>query len=323
MIEQMVTEMGRRWAEIARRLGNRSDNAVKNWWNGSMNRRKRNGNQRQPGFKSMGQRTQPIPATRPPRPAFIQPPPHIEYHQQIQQGPPTWPDTHQARINLPAPSMHYSEPPTPGVYQMFDPRLLEADRDRNHHYGNAITPVTDSFPRYSHQTHGGYPEHLPVPSTLPRLHYNAPQTLHFSHGSSGELPLISPMGSEASFAPPSLVSDRHSSYSISPKTIPSPRPNMLAPIDTRTQLWHEQTPRRRESFPAVESKPLQADEGYVSAITPGTVMGVKQYHHVSGYEVHRSHSQNGYRSYQDQPAAPDMSPNSAKDARMNVSSLLH
>ncbi|KZZ88027.1 FlbD protein [Ascosphaera apis ARSEF 7405] len=41
MIEQMVREMGRRWAEIARRLGNRSDNSVKNWWNGSVNRRRR------------------------------------------------------------------------------------------------------------------------------------------------------------------------------------------------------------------------------------------------------------------------------------------
>jgi hypothetical protein len=42
LIEHMVNEMGKRWAEIARRLRNQSDNTVKNWWNGSVNRRKRN-----------------------------------------------------------------------------------------------------------------------------------------------------------------------------------------------------------------------------------------------------------------------------------------
>lgn len=41
LIERLVNEMGKRWAEIARRLQGRSDNAVKNWWNGGMNRRKR------------------------------------------------------------------------------------------------------------------------------------------------------------------------------------------------------------------------------------------------------------------------------------------
>ncbi|KAL7625608.1 hypothetical protein AAE478_004828 [Parahypoxylon ruwenzoriense] len=41
LINKWVSEIGRRWAEIARRLGNRSDNAVKNWWNGSQNRRRR------------------------------------------------------------------------------------------------------------------------------------------------------------------------------------------------------------------------------------------------------------------------------------------
>ncbi|KAF2971216.1 hypothetical protein GQX73_g2315 [Xylaria multiplex] len=41
LIEKLVGDLGKRWAEIARRLNNRSDNAVKNWWNGSQNRRKR------------------------------------------------------------------------------------------------------------------------------------------------------------------------------------------------------------------------------------------------------------------------------------------
>lgn len=41
LIERLVGEMGKRWAEIARRLRGRSDNAVKNWWNGSINRRHR------------------------------------------------------------------------------------------------------------------------------------------------------------------------------------------------------------------------------------------------------------------------------------------
>lgn len=56
VIEQLVQEVGKRWAEIARRLGNRSDNAVKNWYNGSMNRRRRrlpqhhNGRQLDPRF---------------------------------------------------------------------------------------------------------------------------------------------------------------------------------------------------------------------------------------------------------------------------------
>ena len=53
IIERLVGEMGKRWAEIARRLRGRSDNAVKNWWNGGMNRRhrvvaRREGNNRCP-----------------------------------------------------------------------------------------------------------------------------------------------------------------------------------------------------------------------------------------------------------------------------------
>jgi Myb-like DNA-binding protein FlbD len=41
LIEQMVTKIGKRWADIARCLQGRSDNAIKNWWYGSMKRRRR------------------------------------------------------------------------------------------------------------------------------------------------------------------------------------------------------------------------------------------------------------------------------------------
>ncbi|PHH58782.1 hypothetical protein CDD81_4587 [Ophiocordyceps australis] len=40
-IERLVQQIGKRWAEIARHLHGRSDNAVKNWWNGNQNRLKR------------------------------------------------------------------------------------------------------------------------------------------------------------------------------------------------------------------------------------------------------------------------------------------
>ena len=41
LIEVLVGIHGKKWADIARRLNGRSDNAVKNWWNGSLNRRRR------------------------------------------------------------------------------------------------------------------------------------------------------------------------------------------------------------------------------------------------------------------------------------------
>jgi Myb-like DNA-binding protein FlbD len=45
-IEHLVATIGKKWADIARRLNNRSDNAVKNWWNGNVTRRDRQSHRR-------------------------------------------------------------------------------------------------------------------------------------------------------------------------------------------------------------------------------------------------------------------------------------
>ena len=157
-----------------------------------------------------------------------------------------------------------------------------------------------------------------------------------------EPPLISPVGSEYSGPPsvdraPSLVSDHNSNSSISPKTMHSPRPELPAPIDTRSYSL------RRGSAHSIPtpSTSYNGDEGYVSAVPHSASMDGKAFssqiptarseesllaQHASrwqpGHQYSRSTSNPSLPPLLEAPLG-EKEPKSARDTRMTFSSLLN
>ena len=266
LIEQLVQEMGKRWAEIARRLGNRSDNAVKNWWNGSMNRRRRNTTHSI--ARAVGPRQLPVPATAlrtegnySPNAAYtshsrhyispnrlnstgfrsdLSPPEHmhgVTEHLSFRKG------IEQHFLSRPT-ETPCTNPPQPDQ-SIINPSFSAP--------GSLQATPSASLPRYLHPpaaNHGLRPpplEHRPASYSdwhIPRLH---------------EPSAISPAATEYSNTPsfhqaPSLISDNQSHYSISPKTISSPRPSMPASIDTSTHNWYAEATAKQLHRASAERK---------------------------------------------------------------------
>ncbi|KAJ9610027.1 hypothetical protein H2200_006357 [Cladophialophora chaetospira] len=235
VIEQLVHEMGKRWAEIARRLGNRSDNAVKNWWNGSMNRRKRSTVQQGSGSRTVGYRTQPIPASGPP--------PLLRQHSYL---------NNESGIKMfsgPAP-FHRHGISTSSIF------------DQGHRYSTISHPHQDSLSIQTSQRPLSYPQHANSPRSmhhpnsssilspggnlLPRLHTwpSGPSDYRLPPLNLVEPAAPSPAATEASHTSshqqaPSLISDNQSACSISPKTVTSPRPGMPTSKVPSMETWPE------------------------------------------------------------------------------------
>ncbi|KIW66828.1 hypothetical protein PV04_06122 [Phialophora macrospora] len=242
VIEQLVQEMGKRWAEIARRLGNRSDNAVKNWWNGSMNRRKRGIVSQRGSSKPVGYRTQPIPAA-----ALL-----LSAHQHVYLR-------EQPGAEL------FSGPPPSHRHEMSASSIFE----EHHRYSAPLQRQATELQTYTEHRPLSYPQHgqhttkTRPDSTFPSFHNpegDLLQRLHSWPTSRSEYqlaplnfldpPAPSPAATEVSQASshqqaPSLISDSQSNCSISPKTVTSPRTGMAATKVPSMDIWPEM--QRRDS----------------------------------------------------------------------------
>lgn len=347
VIEQLVQEMGKRWAEIARRLGNRSDNAVKNWWNGSMNRRKRNTVPQSGVSKVVGYRSQPIPASAPPsRPTFLNEPPLSSR------------DTYPPPFSIPPPFRRAEVQQSP--VGISNPHFFRTERSHSHrlpperllfHEQNDLRSSTQS--PHQQQSNNSYPRppafNLPQPGENVRL---GPQSWPSSKHSDRaewqlpplncvEAPAPSPAATEVSHVSsnqqaPSLVSDDQSNCSISPKTITSPRPGMTATNVPLIQPWLEL--HRRNSTGTYHGENLdgvdkQRDQGSLPSFH--TPVGINEYD-VAGaiasptlprplsFPTHASLF-TGLKRMESEPTGlqtPKGGPPSDKDSRMNVSRLL-
>ena len=368
LIEQMVNEMGKRWAEIARRLRNRSDNAVKNWWNGSMNRRKRNAIQQGHGMKGVGSRLEPIPAAKPLRTTMgrtdrrrHQPSAEHQYGHDWTE-PVLYESQRPAHMTLPAlPQSGLSGGATQVAGRPISPPDPYSLISTNSEYSGY-----NSNPSHSRYLPSLNQMHQPGPMSsqlhtqacqqmveqLPRAQHHPPRdrfrpaAMTLDSQRSYEAALISPVATEVSHAPsldraPSLVSDNHSNCSISPKTVPSPRPDMPGPIDTDIQAWARQLSNHHDSAPNIsphskgQSK-VHPDEGYVSAIPQSAVSDSTAFLPLPGQGLYRRESVDLFRPGQHAPVYPSCAPLSApaespiasgagqspKDARMHLSNLL-
>jgi Myb-like DNA-binding protein FlbD len=233
LIEKMVAEMGKRWAEIARRLKGRSDNAVKNWWNGGQNRRKRNPER---------------PDSRPrehmnhPQAGYHYPAPHNLHHHE-EHHIPVYHDSRRPSLNTSMNSPHAMKLPQP---QRFEP-----------YPGSRPQPLDIS----AYGPHGsararGFETPMPSPSGYSIVSADGAPSLITDTGSESRSPrgVASPL--DITLAP--LVGNRHERKNSSTRYLPSTgfAPEDDAPYD----------PYRRPG--SLQLPPLHRSEASAPNATP-------------------------------------------------------
>lgn len=288
-IEQMVEEMGKRWAEIARRLGNRSDNAVKNWWNGSINRRRRSP-PAQHGIRHAGTRLHPISSCTPPF--------EMMHHGTTSPGVSS--------------ALHFQEQWSNGQGPLHDTGKLRA----------FPTGTMQSYPEQGvldarHKLDEAMPR-LP-PLRLPSL---SNCRVDSGYGSGTEKSSVSPSLSEFSHAwstrpASSLISDNQSTCSISPGGLPSPAASAAHSFDTRDHRWSGYDRPHTSTYQGVKGQmplsPLLMERSSMPAM-----LGRAE---ESTNGCRRPISYHGDDKYSHRPSPPRRT-EVFRDSRMHVSSLV-
>ena len=319
VIEQLVAQIGKKWAEIARRLGDRSDNAVKNWWNGSQNRKKRFLPSHAQSSKTLVNRTEPIP---------VMGAASGRQHNR----------RHGHSNSMTRPQRAYPTKPQP---------LQNISHSRDI-WDDQVSPMTmrrfGSGDISANQLHQLNQDSLPSPARVPS---------HFMESRGPTLPPLGPIDTNitSTYTPttlqpplsassaPSLVSDHNSVYSISPRTWPSPRPDMPFHHDSIRGRWPEGLQfDRRTSAPSIShlvSPTYMREDGRISGIRPTTPTESKYY---LPQPMSRSASMDSRprTPHQQHPSIstinlspatsrtqPGPLPSPTKDSRMRFSSLLN